>query len=322
MTRLEHLAFCFVTATAALSANAQATYPSKPVKIVVGFAPGGTTDVIARVVAQKLSAAMGQQFIVDNRAGAGSNLGAQVVAKADPDGYTLYASSVANTINMSLYPNPGYDFAKGMVPVAMFAKVPNLLVVHPSLPVKNVQEYIAYAKANPGKMTFASSGNGSSIHLSGELFKTMAKVEMLHVPYRGSGPAVSDLLGGQVMSMFDNLPSALPQVKGGKLRAIAVTSAKRSPTVPDVPTIAESGLPGYDVQSWFALNAPAKTPTAVVAKLNAEVNKILASKEVQERLAELGAVATTMSPDEYGAFIDAEIKKWAPVVKASGAKPD
>jgi tripartite-type tricarboxylate transporter receptor subunit TctC len=276
MTRLEHLAFCFVTATAALGANAQATYPSKPVKIVVGFAPGGTTDVIARVVAQKLSAAMGQQFIVDNRAGAGSNLGAQVVAKADPDGYTLYASSVANTINMSLYPNPGYDFAKGMVPVAMFAKVPNLLVVHPSLPVKNVQEYIAYAKANPGKMTFASSGNGSSIHLSGELFKTMAKVEMLHVPYRGSGPAVSDLLGGQVMSMFDNLPSALPQVKGGKLRAIAVTSAKRSPTVPDVPTIAESGLPGYDVQSWFALNAPAKTPTAVVAKLNAEVNKILA----------------------------------------------
>ena len=240
----------------------------------------------------------------------------------DRDGYTLYASSVANTINMSLYPNPGYDFAKGMVPVAMFAKVPNLLVVHPSLPVKSVQEYIAYAKANPGKMTFASSGNGSSIHLSGELFKTMAKVEMLHVPYRGSGPAVSDLLGGQVMSMFDNLPSALPQVKGGKLRAIAVTSAKRSPTVPDVPTIAESGLPGYDVQSWFALNAPAKTPTAVVAKLNAEVNKILASKEVQLRLAELGAVATTMSPDEYGAFIDAEIKKWAPVVKASGAKPD
>jgi tripartite-type tricarboxylate transporter receptor subunit TctC len=223
---------------------------------------------------------------------------------------------------MSLYPNPGYDFAKGMVPVAMFAKVPNLLVVNPSLPVKNVQEYIAYAKANPGKMTFASSGNGSSIHLSGELFKTMAKVEMLHVPYRGSGPAVSDLLGGQVMSMFDNLPSALPQVRGGKLRAIAVTSAKRSPTVPDVPTIAESGLPGYDVQSWFALNAPAKTPTAVVAKLNAEVNKILASKEVQVRLAELGAVATTMSPDEYGAFIDAEIKKWAPVVKASGAKPD
>jgi tripartite-type tricarboxylate transporter receptor subunit TctC len=322
MKRLKKLALGAAIAAAALGAAAQADYPSKPVKIVVGFAPGGTTDVIARVLAQKLSASMGQQFIVDNRSGAGSNLGAQAVAKAEPDGYTLYASSVANTINMSLYPSPGYDFAKGMTPVAMFAKVPNLLVVHPSLPIKNVQEYIAYTKANPGKMTFASSGSGSSIHLSGELFKSMAKVDMLHVPYRGSGPAVSDLLGGQVMSMFDNMPSALPQVKGGKLRALAVTSAKRSPTAPDVPTIAESGLPGYDVQSWFGLNAPAKTPAPIVSKLNAEVNKVLASKDVQDRLAELGAVATTMSPSEFGTFIDAEIKRWAPVVKESGAKPE
>jgi tripartite-type tricarboxylate transporter receptor subunit TctC len=221
---------------------------------------------------------------------------------------------------MSLYPNPGYDFAKDLVPVAMFAKVPNLLVVHPSLPVKTVKEYIAYAKANPGKLAFASSGNGSSIHLSGELFKTMAKVDMLHVPYRGSGPAVTDLLGGQVRSMFDNMPSALPHVQGGKLRAIAVTSATRSPTAPQIPTIAESGLPGYDVQSWFALNAPAKTPPAIVARLNAEVAKVLAMKDVQERLAELGAVPTPMPPAEYGKFIDAEIRKWAAVVKASGAK--
>ncbi len=316
------LALALAAATASPAAHADSPYPSKPVKLIVGFAPGGTTDVIARVIAQKLSASMGQQFIVDNRSGAGSNLGAQAVAKADPDGYTLYASSVANTINMSLYPNPGYDFAKGMVPVAMFAKVPNLLVVHPGLPVKTVPEYIAYAKAHPGKLSFASSGNGSSIHLSGELFKVMAKVDLLHVPYRGSGPAVSDLVGGQVQSMFDNLPSALPQVKGGKLRAIAVTSAKRSPALPDVPTIAESGLPGYDVQSWFALNAPPKTPPEIVAKLNAEVNKVLSSKDVQDRLAELGAVATTMSPAEYGSFIDAEIAKWGPVVKASGAKAD
>ncbi len=326
MTDLKRFAVCLAVTCAitctATGTFAEAAYPSKPVKLVVGFAPGGTTDVIARVIAQKLTAATGQQFIVDNRSGAGSNLGAQVVAKAEPDGYTLYASSVANTINMTLYPSPGYDFAKGMVPVAMFAKVPNVLVVHPGLPIKTVAEYIAYAKANPGKLSFASSGNGSSIHLSGELFKTMAKVDILHVPDRGSGPAVSDLLGGQVSSMFDNMPSALPQVKGGKLRAIAVTSAKRSPSAPEVPTIAESGLPGYDVQSWFALNAPAKTPAPIVAKLNAEVNKALASKDVQDRLAELGAVPTTMTPVEYGGFIDSEIKKWAQVVKASGAKPD
>jgi len=302
MKSSKKLALGVAIAAAALGAAAQANYPSKPVKIVVGFAPGGTTDVIARVLAQKLSASMGQQFIVDNRSGAGSNLGAQAVAKAEPDGYTLYASSVANTINMSLYPSPGYDFAKGMTPVAMFAKVPNLLVVHPSLPIKNVKEYIAYAKANPGKMTFASSGSGSSIHLSGELFKSMAKVDMLHVPYRGSGPAVSDLLGGQVMSMFDNMPSALPQVKGGKLRALAVTSAKRSPTAPDVPTIAESGLPGYDVQSWFGLNAPAKTPAPIVSKLNAEVNKALASPDMRDKFTAQGLLLTPGTSEDFVKF--------------------
>ncbi|PPE66225.1 tripartite tricarboxylate transporter substrate binding protein [Caldimonas caldifontis] len=301
---------------------AQANYPTKPVRVVVGFAAGGTTDVIARLVAQKLSESMGQQFIIENRAGAGSNLGAQAVARADADGYTLYASSVANTINMSLFAKPGYDFANGMDAVALFAKVPNLLVVHPSVPVKNVQEYIAYAKANPGKVTFASSGNGSSIHLSGELFKQMTGVDMTHVPYRGSAPAISDLIGGQVQSMFDNMPSALPHVQGGKLRALAVTSAQRSAAAPDVPTLAEAGVPGYDVQSWFGLNAPKGTPKAIVDKLNAEVNKALALPDVQKRLAELGAVASPMSPAAYDKFIKAEVAKWAPVVKASGATVD
>lgn len=316
------LAWAAAWACAAISASAQGAYPSKPVKLVVGFAAGGTTDVIARLLAQKLSDAMGQQFVVENKSGAGSNLGAQMVAREAADGYTLYASSVANTINMSLYPKPGYDFGNGMTAVAMFAKVPNLLVVNAALPIKTVKDYIEHAKANPGKMTFASSGSGSSIHLSGELFKQMAKVDLLHVPYRGSAPAITDLLGGQVDSMFDNMPSALPHTKGGKVRAIAVTGATRSPTAPDVPTIAESGVPGYEVQSWFGLNAPARLPPAIVDKLNAEVRKALQAKDVQERLLELGAVPTPMTAAEYGSFVQAEIKKWAPVVQASGAKPE
>jgi tripartite-type tricarboxylate transporter receptor subunit TctC len=320
--RLAHVVAAVALGAATLATSAEAAYPDKPVKIVVGFAAGGTTDVIARLLAQKLAASMGQQFIIENKSGAGSNLGALQVAREKPDGYTLYASSVANTINMSLYPSPGYDFGGGMSAVAMFAKVPNLLVVNAALPIKTVQDVIAYAKANPGKMSFASSGSGSSIHLSGELFKQMAQVDMLHVPYRGSAPAITDLLGGQVDSMFDNMPSALPHIKGGKVRAIAVTSAKRSPTAPEIPTIAESGVPGYDVQSWFGLNGPAKLPPAIVDKLNAEVKKALEAKDVQERLAELGAVPTPMMPAEYAGFIQAEIKKWAPVVKASGAKPD
>jgi tripartite-type tricarboxylate transporter receptor subunit TctC len=242
------------------------------------------------------------------------------VARADPDGYTLYVYTIANTINSSLYAKLGYDPQKDFEPIGLMAKVPNILVVNPKMPVKTVEEYIRYAKDAPNGVTFASSGSGSSIHLSGEMFKMLTKGNMLHVPYRGSAPAVTDLLGGQVESMFDNAPSSLPHVQSGKLRPIAITSAKRSPLLPDVPTIAESGLPGFDVQSWFGLAAPKGTPKPVIDKLNAGLNKVLADPEVRKRLLDLAATPEPGTPEQFRTFITAEIKRWHDVVKASGAK--
>ena len=301
------VAVCAVSLFAPSPALAQADYPSKPIRLVVPFPPGGTTDILARAVAQKLTEAWHQQVIVDNRPGAGGNIGSDLVAKSPPDGYTLEMGTVGtHAINPSLYARMPYDAQKDFTPVILVAGVPNVLEVNPSLPVHTVQELIAYAKANPGKLNFASSGNGTSIHLSGELFKAMTGVQMTHVPYKGSAPALADLAGGQVQLMFDNLPSSLGLIKGGKLRAIAVTSTTRSSALPDIPTIAESGLPGYEASSWFGVLAPAKTPPAIVDKLNAAIGAWLASPEAKEKLASQGAVAAGGTPRAFADYIAAK----------------
>jgi tripartite-type tricarboxylate transporter receptor subunit TctC len=309
-------------ALVAVWASAQ-TYPVKPIRIVVPFPPGGATDILARDVAQKLTEAWGQQVIVDNRPGAGGNIGSELVAHSAPDGYTLEMGTVGtHAINASLYAKMPYDHVKDFAPVILVAGVPNVLVVNNAVPANSVAELIAYAKANPGKLNFASSGNGTSIHLSGELFKVMAGVQMTHIPYKGSAPALQDLLGGQVQLMFDNLPPSLPQIKAGKVRALAVTSLTRAPALPDVPTVAESGLPGFEASSWFGILAPAGTPPAIVAKLNAEIAKWLATPEAKEQLAKQGANAAGGTPEEFAKHIAAETAKWAKVVKDSGAKID
>jgi tripartite-type tricarboxylate transporter receptor subunit TctC len=300
----------------------QAAYPSKPLKLLVGYAAGGATDVIARLVGQKLGEGLGQTVVIENRAGANSNLGAEAVARSPADGYTVFVFTIANTINATLYDKLGYDPQKDFEPVGLIAKVPNILVVNNDVPVKTLAEYVAYTKAQPKGVTFASSGSGSSIHLSGEMFKMVAKLNMLHVPYRGSAPAVTDLIGGQVQSMFDNAPSAMPHILGGRLRPLAITSAQRSPLLPEVPTVAESGYAGFDVQSWFGLALPRGTPQPIVDKLNAELLKVLAMPDVKKRLGELGATPAGGTPAEMRGFVEAEIKRWNAVVKASGAKAE
>lgn len=307
---------CGATSATAADAN----FPTRPLRLVVGYAAGGATDVLARLVAQKMGEALGQPVVIENRAGANSNVGAEAVARATPDGYTLYVYTIANTINATLYDKLAYDPAKDFEPVGMIARIPNVLVVNPKLPVKTVADYVRFAKESPSGVTFASSGSGSSIHLSGEIFRARSGANMLHVPYRGSAPAVSDLLGGQVQSMFDNTPSALPQIKGGKLRAIAVTSAQRTPLLPDVPTVAESGFPGFDVQSWFSIAAPAGTPKPVIDKLNAALNKALAGPEVRERMRDLAATPEPGTPEQCRTVMLSEIKRWHDVVKQSGAR--
>jgi len=313
-----------------LVAMAQGTWPSKPVRIVVPFAAGGTTDILARALAPELQRAFGQPFIVDNKPGAGGNSGAAEVAKAPADGYTLLMGTVGtHAINPALYPKMPYDHARDFAPVTLVAGVPNVLVMNPGSAqrygVNSVADLAKAAKANPGKLNMASSGNGTSIHLSGELFKSMTGTFMLHIPYRGSGPALIDLMGGNMDLMFDNLPSALPHIKAGKLKALAVTSATRSAALPDVPTVAEAGGPalkGFEASSWFGLLAPAGTPADIVNRLQAEVAKALATPALKDRMLAQGAIPSGMAPAEFATFIDAETKKWAAVVKASGAKVD
>jgi tripartite-type tricarboxylate transporter receptor subunit TctC len=311
-------------ATCAFSLVAHAQpYPSQPIKMIVPFTAGGTTDILARTIGQKLSESLHQPVIVENRPGAGGNIGADAVAKAKPDGYTILMGTIGTqAINTSLYSKMPYDSARDFAPVTLVAIVPNVLMVHPSVPAKNVKELIALAKAKPGQLNFASSSTGGSPHLSGEMFKQMTGVDIVHVPYKGSAPAITDLLGGQVTLMFDNLPSGLPQVKAGKLRALGVTSARRSPAAPDIPTIAESGVPGYEVDSWFGILAPAGTPAEIVNKLNAEIVRILKLPDVNERLAEQGAQPVGDTPQHFAEHIRKETAKWAKVVKASGAKAD
>ena len=304
------------------AARAQA-YPAKTVTVVVPFAPGGTTDLLARLLADRLTATLGQRFIVENRSGAGGNTGSAAVARAEPDGHTLLMGTVGtHAINASLYAKMPFDPVRDFVPVAFAAGVPNAMVVPARMPVHTPGEFTEFARAKPGGATMASSGVGTSIHLAGEMFKQRTGLDMTHVPYRGSAPALADLVGGQVDVMFDNLPSCLGFVRDGRLRALAVTSAARSAALPEVPTLGESGLPGFEATSWFGLFAPRGTREAVVALLHREVASALASDTVRQRLAELGAEPRPMDPAGFGAFVAAERERWAEAVKASGARMD
>jgi tripartite-type tricarboxylate transporter receptor subunit TctC len=303
-------------------AQSAATFPDKPMKIVVTFTTGGAPDILARLIGERLQATWGQPVVVDNRPGAGGNTGADFVAKSPPDGLTLVLGTVGtHSINGALYSKMPYDMVKDFTPVTLLATTPNMLVVHNGVPAKNLKEFIALGKKE-GKMTFASSGSGTSIHVSGELFKSMTGIDMEHIPYKGRASAIPDVLGGRVTMMFDNMPSSLPLVKEGKLHALGVTSLKRSPAAPDIPTIAEQGLPGFDAVSWFALFAPAGTPRPIVDKLQAEVKKIITTGEVAKKLAEIGLEPVGSTPDELAAYQRSEIVKWAKVVKDSGAKVD
>jgi len=295
-------------------------YPGKPIRIVVPFPPGGGTDIVARILTQKLSESFGANFVIDNRAGAGGSIGTEMVAKAPPDGYTLGIVSGSHAINPSLYSKLPFDAVRDFAPVTMLVSGPGLLVVHPSLPVKTVKELIALAKGKPGQLNYASAGNGTPPHLAGELFKSMAGVDMVHVPYKGNTPAFVDLISGQVSLSFPTIPSALPHVQAGRLRALAVTSRKRSAVMPQLPTIAESGLPGYDTSSWFGMLAPAGTPREIVRKLQQESAKVLQLRDVREKLLSQGLEPVGSTPEEFAATIESEIAKWAKVVKASGAR--
>ncbi len=296
-----------------------ADYPVKPVKWVVPYPPAGTTDVLARIVAQWLTEKMGQPFVVENKPGAGNNLGVESVVHSPADGYTMLLVNPANGINASLYKTLNFNFIRDIAPVAGLVRTPNVMEVTPSLPVKTVAEFIAYCKANPGKLNMASSGSGTSVHLSGELFKSLTGCDMVHVPYKGAGPALIDLMGGQVNVIFDNLPSSIGHIKSGKLRALAVTSEQRDPTLPQVPTVAET-VPGYEATAWFGIGMPKGTPRDIIDKVNAEVNRALADPKMRERLAELGGRPIPGTPDDFGKVIAAETAKWAKVVAASGAK--
>jgi tripartite-type tricarboxylate transporter receptor subunit TctC len=318
------LAACgiLVAAVVAFPVNAD-TFPSKTVKLVVPFPAGGPLDATGRTIAQKLTEAWGQSVIVENKPGAGGNIGAEYVAKSAPDGYTVVMGALStHAVNPSLYPKMPFDAQKDFAPITLVAVTPNVLVVNPSLPVHSVKELIAYAKANPGKLSFGSGSIGSAGHLAGELFKVDAGVDMVHVPYKGAAPAMQGLLAGDTQLMFDNLASAMSQVKGGKLRALAVTTAERSKLVPELPTMAEAGVPGFDISTWYGLLAPAGTPPDVIAKWNADVTKILSAPEMRERLAAQGAEAAPDSPADFAKFIASELVKYAKIVKASGAKVD
>jgi tripartite-type tricarboxylate transporter receptor subunit TctC len=312
------LATLWVSPTAAL---AQQDYPAKPVKWIVPYPPAGTTDVLARILAQWLTEKMGQPFVVENRPGAGNNIGTEAVIKSPPDGYTMLLVNPANGINATLYKNLNFNFIRDIAPVAGLVRAPNVMEVTNSLPVKTVKEFIDYCKANPGKINMASSGSGTSVHLSGELFKFMTGCDMVHVPYKGAGPALVDLIGGQVHVLFDNLPSSIGHIRSGKLRALGVTSEGREPSLPGVPTVGET-VPGYEATAWFGIGMPKGTPREIINKVNAEVNRALADPKMRERLAELGGKPIPGTPEDFGRVIAAETQKWEKVVTASGAKPD
>jgi tripartite-type tricarboxylate transporter receptor subunit TctC len=301
-------------------AMAQA-YPARPVRIVASFPPGGTVDILARLVGQSLSERLGQTFIIENRPGAAGNIGTEAVVRAPADGYALLLAGSFNFINATLYDKLNFDFIRDIAPVICVARIPNVMAVNPSVPAKTVPEFIAYAKANPGKINMASSGSGTTLHVSGELFKMMTGTNMLHVPYRGSAPALTDLMSGQVQVMFDNLPSSIEHIRAGKLRALAVTTTTRSEALPDVPTV-DSFVPGYEASAYFGIGAPKNTPAEVVNKLNNEINAALADAKMKARFADMGATVLTGSPADYGKLIADETEKWGQVIKFGNIKPD
>jgi tripartite-type tricarboxylate transporter receptor subunit TctC len=316
------VAASLLTATGPAFAQAP-TYPSKPVRLVVPFPPGGSLDIAGRLIAQKLTEMWGQTVVVENKPGAGGNIGADFVAKSPPDGYTILLGALStHAVNPSLYKSMPYDAAKDFAPITLIAITPNVLVVNSSLPVNSAKEFIAYAKANPGKLAFGSGSNGSAGHLAGELFKVETGSDAIHVPFKGGAPATQALLAGDTQFMFDNLANAMSQVKAGRIKALAVTTAQRSSLVPDLPTMAEAGLPGFDISTWYGLFAPAGTPAPVVAKWNADVTRILNSPDVRAKLVADGAEPAPNSPEQFSQFIARELAKYARIVKASGAKVD
>jgi tripartite-type tricarboxylate transporter receptor subunit TctC len=292
-----------------------ADYPIKPVRWLVGYPPGGSTDILARIMGQWLSEKLGQQFIIENKAGAGNNIATADVINSPPDGYTVYLVNPANAINTTLYPKLSFNFQRDMVSVAGLIRVPNVMEVNPNVPAKTVAEFIAYAKANPSKINWATSGNGTSVHLSGELFQAMTGVKLTHVPYRGSSPALIDMISGQVQVMFDNMPSSLQHIKAGKLRALGVTTAKRADVLPDVPTVAET-VPGYEASAFFGMGAPKGTPKEVIDKLNKEINAALADPKMKAKLADLGGIVIPGTPEDFGKLLADETDKWAKVIKS------
>jgi tripartite-type tricarboxylate transporter receptor subunit TctC len=299
---------------------ALAQYPVKPVRLVIGFAAGGGADILARTIAPKLGEVLGQQIVVDNRPGAAGNIGVELVVKSPPDGYTLLMGVPGLVINPSLYAKLPYELARDVAPISLLGAVPNLLVVHPSVPASSVRQLVQLAKDNPRKLNFASSGAGTSLHLAAELFKVMARIDIVHVAYKGGAPAVADLMGGHVDLMFDVLPSSMPHVKAGKLKALGVTSERRTPLLPELPTVAESGLPGYRAITWNGILAPAATPRDIINKLNGAITQVLRTPEMKERFAAIGTEPIWTTPDEFAAFLRAESVKWAGVIKSAGIK--
>ena len=321
MTRLLRLILLSLLGLAAPVQQALAAdpYPTRPIKWIVPYPPAGTTDVLARIIAQWLTEKLGQSVVVENKPGAGNNLGTEAALTAPPDGYTMLLVNPAHGINATLYKNLSFNFIRDVVPVVGLVRTPNVMEVTPSFPAKTVAEFIAYCKANPGKINMASSGSGTSVHLSGELFKSMTGCDMVHVPYKGAGPALIDLMGGQVHVLFDNLPSSIGHIKNGKVRALAVTSQEREPSMPQLPTVGDT-VPGYEATAWFGIGMPKGTPREVVNRINAEVNRALADPKMRERLAELGGKPIAGTPEDFGKVIAAETAKWEKVVISSGAK--
>ncbi|NDY83351.1 tripartite tricarboxylate transporter substrate binding protein [Orrella sp. NBD-18] len=320
--RAVYVFFMMLFGVQAVQAESAAQYPSKPITIVVPFTSGGTTDILARLIGQRLSDRWKVPVVVDNKPGAGGNIGSAQVARSEPDGYTLVMGTIGtHAINPSMYSNMRYDVVKDFSPITRAAMVPNVLVVNATAPFNSVKELIAYAKANPGKLTFGSSGHGTTLQMSGELLKVISQVDLVHVPYKGSSPAIADLLGSQISMIFDNLPSALPHIKAGKLKALAVTSSQRVPQLPNVPTMVEAGVPGYDVMSWFGLLAPANTPKPIIDKLNQAIVEILKTPDVQQQIEAQGAIPTPETPAQFAAFIRNEIEKWNKVVQTAKLKP-